>query len=75
VADYIPAKVTLVQLKANEGFTELEYLLSMVQKWERKLGCHLMLDHNPIILGILSVFFCCAAHMQDQERAHTGNAV
>jgi len=59
----------------DEGFNELEYLLSMeqkeqkqvvgifyindVRKWgkKRKLGCHLMLDHNPIIIGIFSVFF------------------
>jgi len=60
-----------VQLKANEGFTELEYLLSMVQKWERKLGCHLMLDHNPIILGILSVFFLlCSAYARSGKSSH-----
>jgi len=39
------------------------FYINDVRKWEkkRKLGCHLMLDHNPIIIiiiGVLSVFVC-----------------
>jgi hypothetical protein len=33
------------------------FYINDVRKWEkkRKLGCHLMLDHNPIIIIIIGV--------------------